>query len=441
MRVRETRKTRRTEKEYNGIFYLKLLAYSFFNMFIVFRIDLNILPYYLYLLAFIGLIMVFLDNKFFNKEILTYFAIVGVSIILAIITIFANSTNEFSYVKFLIACFYKLGLGMFSFAIFKKMFGEEATLILFIKSFIVTCLFLLLSTLIFLMFEGLKNFWIGTIVFRNPLIDNGYYYRLSIKGYTGFEEVCVFSLGTLFSAYFMVDAIDSGKSVVLPLISFLLIAAGGLIYGRTSIVTVGLALIYFVFAPKNKKRMLKILLLLFALAVMIIMALYIASFSNEKFKMWFNWAFEWLIDKSADGVGSVGALKDMYRFPTELATYLIGDGQYFPLTGGYYKNIDVGYLRAIYFYGIPGMLLNYASIVYIATCTIKNLCDTKLKYVIGFILADIFIIELKGVMFDTMIYILAVFWLFSIEEREVNYENKCNHTRLQRRKVSRRLYR
>ena len=67
------------------------------------------------------------------------------------------------------------------------------------------------------------------------------------------------------------------------------------------------------------------------------------------------WAFEMFINYGSDaGLSSASTdrLKEMYVYPTSLKTYLIGDGL-FNLKDHYYMETDVGYLRLLFYGGIP----------------------------------------------------------------------------------------
>jgi hypothetical protein len=59
---------------------------------------------------------------------------------------------------------------------------------------------------------------------------------------------------------------------------------------------------------------------------------------------------------------STNELTEMYQFPTELKTWIIGDGHWNSIIPGdftYYKNTDVGYLRMIYYFGLIGTLFYF----------------------------------------------------------------------------------
>ena len=74
-----------------------------------------------------------------------------------------------------------------------------------------------------------------------------------------------------------------------------------------------------------------------------------------------------LVEEGKWDVHSNEILKNMYVFPDNLKTWIIGDG-YFdnpngiepyyigPTWHGYYQNTDVGYLRFIYYFGLAGLI-------------------------------------------------------------------------------------
>ncbi len=83
---------------------------------------------------------------------------------------------------------------------------------------------------------------------------------------------------------------------------------------------------------------------------------------KKKLDTSFRYGFE-LVNNVIEGKGiqteSTNELKSMYIFPDKPVTYLIGDGLFYnPIDKiSYYHNTDVGYLRLIYYIGIPGLIL------------------------------------------------------------------------------------
>lgn len=86
-----------------------------------------------------------------------------------------------------------------------------------------------------------------------------------------------------------------------------------------------------------------------------------------------------LVEKGKWDVASNNTLKRMVVWPDTLHTWLVGDGYivnpksdpYYigEITEGYYKNTDIGYLRFIYYFGLPGLIAFSAFIIRAAiTC-------------------------------------------------------------------------
>ena len=92
--------------------------------------------------------------------------------------------------------------------------------------------------------------------------------------------------------------------------------------------------------------------------------------TNDIFHTNLRFAFEGffsLVETGEWHVGSNDVLMDMYVFPDNTKTWIIGDG-YFSnpyadpnflgeITEGYYMNTDVGYLRFIFYFGVIGLII------------------------------------------------------------------------------------
>ena len=115
------------------------------------------------------------------------------------------------------------------------------------------------------------------------------------------------------------------------------------------------------------------------MALLIIVPLYNVS---PTFKANTRFAFEGFFSLAEKGrweVHSNEILKNMYVFPDNLKSWLIGDGyienpiktdSYYTgkVIGGYYMGTDVGYLRFIFYFGILGLL----SFIYYFIAITKN---------------------------------------------------------------------
>ena len=86
-------------------------------------------------------------------------------------------------------------------------------------------------------------------------------------------------------------------------------------------------------------------------------------------------AFELFINYSQSGKlesDSTNHLSEMYVYPDNLKTWILGDGRFIAEDGmHYYKGTDVGYLRILFFMGLFGLLITYYQKIYLLYTTIK----------------------------------------------------------------------
>lgn len=157
------------------------------------------------------------------------------------------------------------------------------------------------------------------------------------------------------------------------LICFVIIGLVGNMIARTTTVGVILAIAYWIYAllrPGSKKENIylwKWLTGVIVVALFIIVPLYNVS---PTFKANTRFAFEGFFSLAEKGrweVHSNEILINMYVFPDNMKTWVIGDGYienpiqtdpYYTgdVKDGYYKGTDVGYLRFIFYFGLFGLL-------------------------------------------------------------------------------------
>lgn len=144
----------------------------------------------------------------------------------------------------------------------------------------------------------------------------------------------------------------------------------GMFIARTTFIGL-VGLLFFVhFNFATFRRAVK-LLLTFALSVAIIYGIYLQFFA-DKFSL--DWAFEFIINAINGGeveTESTNELKTMWRLPSDLKTWVIGDGRFTDQFGHYYKRTDVGYLRTIYDLGLVGLAVTFAIQIYMAKALYK----------------------------------------------------------------------
>ena len=148
---------------------------------------------------------------------------------------------------------------------------------------------------------------------------------------------------------------------------YIVIAFSGICTARITFVSILLSVIFLLIIRgfnferliKQTGTLFKIVIFTFLLLVMIV---YVFPISN-----WFAnvlpWAFEMFENYFEYGkmeASSVNILMEhMFIFPSQIKTYIIGDGRFLEDDGYYYMGTDVGYLRLIYFSGIIGVILYF----------------------------------------------------------------------------------
>jgi hypothetical protein len=183
------------------------------------------------------------------------------------------------------------------------------------------------------------------------------------------------------------------------LVCFIIISLVGNMIARTTTIGVGLALCYWTIrlftaeTTQEKKSLWGWLLGIIIASLLIIVPLYN---TNPNFKANTRFAFEGffsLVEKGRWEVRSNEILLNMYVFPDNLKTWLIGDGYienpikadpYYTgeVIGGYYMGTDVGYLRFIFYFGVFGLLALIAFFITITRNCIKQFPSQRALFVL-----------------------------------------------------------
>jgi hypothetical protein len=114
-------------------------------------------------------------------------------------------------------------------------------------------------------------------------------------------------------------------------------------------------------------------------------------------------------------------LKEMIKMPSSFLTYILGDGYFTdPNTSFFYKGIDIGYLRLIYYSGIIGllcMILFYYNLI--NSRIMKNFFGSDFCYLILLYFA---IVYFKGVTDINQFIILIIGFLYFEKFNIISYK-------------------
>lgn len=216
-----------------------------------------------------------------------------------------------------------------------------------------------------------------------------------------------FSLALIMIGYILGNKSDclSYLNIFFYVLAFAIITIVGNMVARVTITGVAISLLYLIYKSKlyklqiaiNQRKVWTIMIMTLIVAVPIVFYFYM---TNDAFYKNIRFGFEGffsLAEKGTWDVASNNTLKSMIVFPETIKTWLLGDGYIInpkydpfytgPITKGYYMNTDIGYLRFIFYFGLPGLLIFSAFLAYSTKICIEKHTKYKLLFFL-FLLAN-----------------------------------------------------
>ncbi len=345
--------------------------------------------------------------KFFDKTIIISIILFGIITTWSLLVPFIYRTGDLSYFAsnnfyVLQYIFRYLALAI----IYIKVFKKEATIEGFFEMYIDACLLFVASTIIFMLFPSIKNFWFSHIylsdINRLNIAKSYYFTRVGIDGFAGFGQSFKIIIGVILGLYLNYKVIDNDGFNVKLFLKVFSLALSTMFYGRIGMLISMLLMAILGIRLLRKKSTHSLALIVLIILMSIGTFVLTVALQTEKFQEWFNWAFQFVIrfiNTGKFGSPSTDILfKEMYFIP-ELKTFIFGDGFYTNgLTGEYYMNTDVGILRPILFFGLLPALLNYVLIGNLLYRTIElfKIQRAQKLYWVLIILSVLGLFELKG---------------------------------------------
>lgn len=248
-----------------------------------------------------------------------------------------------------------------------------------------------------------------------------------------FAEIRMVTLGTPFfgsaissSVILLIIAqrMNNDKKVDLSVfIQFIVISVLFILSARTSIVNVVFSLFIIFSYKKNSYKY-------FFTSILIIIILYFLSKNinlSSRLTDFIDFGFEFIYNyKDSQASESVDGVSGMLSIvPENLKTWLIGDGYFKSFDGfQYYRNIDVGYLRAIFSFGIIGLIVFMFLNVFVIYKISKEYMSrkTKLSVLICFML-----LMIKGLA-NIFPYLMLIYTLSLLEKNRRNRNDISRNT-------------
>lgn len=311
----------------------------------------------------------------FSKDMVTISMYALVVSLVCFIAVTINETRDYTYVTYIISMWVWLSAAYVAVSVIRKIHGY-VSVELVCNYLIAVCVFQCVSALWIDYYVPFRNF-IHSIIAETQQV---YYESDRLHGIGALLDPA----GSRFAAILTIIAFlgtriantTQRNNVLWYVLSFILIAVVGNMIARTTTVGVIIALVYMLYSigihrlTINKSSGYMFLWLCGAILVFIPIITILYN-TNEQFQDSLRFAFEGFFSLAEKGrweVSSNEILKNMIVFPDNLKTWLIGDGYmvnpnmsdpYY--TGeyhnaGYYQLTDIGYLRFIFYGGIPCIL-------------------------------------------------------------------------------------
>lgn len=373
-----------------------------------------------------------IDKNFFYLSLMA----LGVSLA-SFISVVYNNTRDYNYVSYIVSMLVWSSAAYVVVSFIRWIHGKASVFLLCNYLIAVCVMQCILAVMIDKMpaFENLVNNIISGLGFvqLDMLEQSGRLYGIGASlDVAGSRFAAIFVMIAFIITH--INRTDKRKYLWLYVLAIVIIGAVGNMMSRTTTVGLILFITYIIFESKIWKFTLNPDVRRFVLwmggGLLIILPFVIYLYNTDiTVKENIRFAFEGFFSLAEEGewnVHSNNILKNMYVFPDNYRTWIIGDGYlenpykidpYYvgPNWGGYYKATDVGYLRFIFYFGLIGLTIFSCFMFYAGKISANKFKTEKIMFYM--LLAVHFIIWLK-VATD----IFLVFALFLMVGQEENDE-------------------
>ena len=332
-----------------------------------------------------------------NRELFTLSILAGLVSLAGLASVTFNGTNDYTYATYIISMWVWLGGAYMAVSAMRGLHGR-ITVALIANYLIGVCVAQCILALLIdasPVFKDIVNTYIASFDFVefDQLNEGGRLYGIGASlDVAGLRFSSVLAM----IAYFCMQPKIRANNVLLLcyLVSFCIISIVGNMMARTTTMGVGLAVLYWLymlFQDRNNRT------ILWWIAGAVVIAVTISTYMyrvSPEFRENIRFAFEGffsLVEKGEWEVSSNNRLKNMFVFPDNIKTWIIGDGYienpynrdpYYtgPRFGGYYMGTDVGYLRFIFYFGLIGLSLFIYFFCRVAQICVRRLISYKILF-------------------------------------------------------------
>lgn len=323
-----------------------------------------------------------------NRDFLDLTFIAGIVSLIGLVSVVMNETYDYSYSTYIVSMWIWLSGAYVVTTVIRKVHGN-CSIYLILNYLIGVCVAQCILAQLIDNYEPIKTF-------VDAHIEQGQSFLNSVKRLYGIGASLDVA-GSRFAAvlvgmaFLLVNLKNTIYKDYLPvyIVSFIVIAVVGNMIARTTVVGLGLAVVYLmwnVLKGQENRKLWQWVVAILIIAIPIMVYMYN---NDEATRKLFRFAFEGFFSLWEKGRWEVSSNERMMNvmvvFPDNLKTWLIGDGYfsnpgeidpYFigEIVGGYYKGTDIGYLRFIFYFGLIGLL---AFMTYF--CRVTQICVRKFR--------------------------------------------------------------
>lgn len=367
-----------------------------------------------------------------NKDIFIISLFAGVVSLVGLVSVVVNGTADYNYASYIISM-WVWASAAYVVVHFINVVHGGVSVKLVCNYLIVVCVVQCMLAYAMGVYAPLKNFAgsfvLDAVGFLGDSSDRlyGIGASLDIAG-TRFAAVLIMIACLLKNA----ATISRQKDITLYMAAFFIIVIFGNMISRTTSVGLIFALLYFTYVCLilgEYSNMGYVFRWLLGIGVVLLPILFYNYYTNMTFHNNIRFAFEGFFSLWETGkweTNSNEILKNMYVFPDNMKTWIIGDGYFdYPyLTDSYYTghawkwgyhDTDVGYSRFIFYFGMSGLVA--FSIFF---CKVSEICTKRFPdYAIMFFLFLLlnFVVWLKV---STDIFLVFALFLFVDREQRQN---------------------
>ena len=360
-----------------------------------------------------------------TRTISLSFAFLFVWGLISFISIFANGTRDFYFISTIIS---QLNILLSSIFIIYILYFKFKYNSLDLINLIIFVIFLFnLSGIILYIFPTLNDLLFSVTVRSSPyeaeFLEN-IKFRFVGFGPHFFGAGVISGLGLI-----LISSIFKNKNVnlfqtIYYLILFIVILFAGSIASRTTIIGFLISISNYFFKV-NIFRLRNIPFIMgLSIFIFFIMNFINTNADSNELTALTKFGFEYYYNFKETGeftTSSTENLKEMIKMPSSFLTYILGDGYFTdPNTSFFYKGIDIGYLRLIYYSGIIGllcMILFYYNLI--NSRIMKNFFGSDFCYLILLYFA---IVYFKGVTDINQFIILIIGFLYFEKFNIISYK-------------------